>query len=76
MPYFLLNSCKYELKFQDDCNLVTYPEGRNFSTWSASAKNWQPNKSGANQRPCVLKMQDDRNLVIYNKNNEPVWSIL
>ncbi len=72
-----VTSCKYNLKFQDDCNLVTYKDDTLNPAWSALGTNkWRFNSNLQALRPCELKLQNDKNLVIYNKNRGVVWSSL
>ena len=72
--------CKYTLRFQPDCNLVTYIDKpansfRNdvaFNVFAYQNTNWKGENTSA--KPCSLKLQDNGNLVIMNNNNQQVWS--
>ena len=50
---------------QEDGNLVTYPASGPPAVWSSNTFN---NKGAA------LKLQDDGKLVMYSKDNKPIWS--
>ncbi|KAI7873231.1 mannose-specific lectin precursor, partial [Lichtheimia hyalospora FSU 10163] len=60
---------KYEAIFQTDGNFCIYPYG---SQRTHEHCKWSTNTYNKNAK--YLKMQDDGNLVIYNKNNNPIWS--
>ena len=53
-----------QLRMQDDCNLVAY---------TASDARWS-SKTQWHGRNCVLRIQDDGNLVIVSEGNRLVWS--
>ncbi|KAK1298243.1 hypothetical protein QJS10_CPB14g01270 [Acorus calamus] len=59
-----LNYGNYTFIMQSDCNLVLFDGGRAI---------WASNTAGQGSS-CVLTMQYDANLVIYNTAGSPVWS--
>ncbi|XP_074565306.1 mannose-specific lectin-like [Curcuma longa] len=54
----------YTFIMQSDCNLVLYDKGR--AVWAS--------KTNGQGRNCVLRMQTDGNLVVYDGSNRPVWA--
>ncbi|KAM0953373.1 putative bulb-type lectin domain-containing protein [Dioscorea sansibarensis] len=54
----------YNFTMQTDCNLVLYDNGE--ALWASGT-----NGLGTN---CLLTLQSDGNLVIYNSNNQTVWA--
>jgi hypothetical protein len=71
-------NCVYTLKFQPDCNLVTYSDkpknsfGNNVVWNIAGYKNstWNGQNSS---KPCTLKLEDNGKMVVTNGAGNQVW---
>lgn len=72
-------NCVYTLKFQPDCNLVTYIDkpknsfGNNV-VWNIAGykgSNWNGENSA---KPCSLKLEDNGKMVVTNSAGKQVWS--
>ena len=60
----------YELRMQDDGNLVLYRAGQANAVWNAWESNWK--FPGDHPKEAAVKMQNDGNLVIYS-HGRPMW---
>ena len=64
------SSGMYELRMQDDGNLVLYRAGQANAVWNAWESNWK--FPGDHPNEAAVKMQDDGNLVIYS-HGRAMW---
>ena len=72
-------NCVYTLKFQPDCNLVTYIDkpknsfGNNV-VWNIAGYNNSSWNGENSAKPCTLKLEDTGKMVVVNGVGKQVWT--